>query len=165
VPAEPAGAEAPAANESVAAAGDATVDQEAPVEEAATETIIDEPAAGDDAVLARANPAPEAEGPASGAKVDEPPEKAQVVPLSQLGLERYVEPRYPRAARLRDQAGFVDVRFNVYPNGTTGDIVTMQSSPDDVFVRSAEEAVSRWRFARRDDTVLAQVRLTFNPNQ
>ena len=137
------------------AAGAPTVAGAAALEEEATV------AANSDS--APSNPA-DVDAPQSGIKTDSVPEKVTTIPVSQLGLERYVEPRYPRAARLREQAGFVDLRFSVYPNGTTGDVETLQSSPPDVFERSAMEAVSRWRFARRDETALTEVRLTFDLN-
>lgn len=103
-----------------------------------------------------------AAAPASGAKVDTPPEKERTVKLSDLDIQRYVAPRFPRGARYRDVTGFVDVRFKVLPNGTTGEITVIDSEPGDVFIESAEEAISRWEFARRDDEVSAQVRLSFD---
>lgn len=103
-----------------------------------------------------------AAAPASGAKVDTPPEKERTLKLSDLNIQRYVAPRFPRGARYRDMTGYVDVRFKVLPNGTTGEITVIDSEPGDVFIESAEEAISRWEFARRDDEVSAQVRLSFD---
>ena len=80
-----------------------------------------------------------APAPVSATKVETPPAKERMVSLSELDIQRYVAPRFPRGAVYRDVTGYVDV-----------------------FIDSAEEAISRWRFARRDDEVAAQVRLSFD---
>jgi len=91
---------------------------------------------------------------------DDPPE-ARFRTLSDLGIEKFVAPRYPRNAKRRGLAGFVEVRFNVNVDGSTGEIESVRAEPGDVFASSAKDAVRKWRFAPRDDVVTAQVTLSF----
>ena len=86
----------------------------------------------------------------------------EAVPISELGIENFVSPRYPRGASERGLTGSVDLRFDVNPDGTTSNIEAVDSEPQDTFVPSAINAVRRWRFAERDDVITAQVRLRFD---
>jgi len=81
--------------------------------------------------------------------------------LSDMGIEKYIAPQFPRSARRRGLSGFVDVGFSVYPDGSTGAIEILNSEPGDVFDSNVEYAVSKWRFAPRDDEFRAQVTLRF----
>jgi len=154
-------------------AGPSAADASAPASRADEATPTATPAAGEPVALAASRsggnaaesaPAPAAPASVEGkaAKADQGPAKQDFVPLSDLGLERYVAPRFPRNAKYRDQTGYVVVRFAVLSNGRTADIEIVSAEPDDVFVGSAEEAVSRWRFARREEPAVAQVRLSFD---
>jgi TonB family protein len=98
----------------------------------------------------------------SGLKVEPSAQERKITPIEELDLRRYVAPRFPRIARYRDQTGYVELRFTVQPDGSTDNFEVIESVPGDVFVSSAEAAVSRWRFARRDDEVTAQIRLSFD---
>lgn len=93
---------------------------------------------------------------------DPPPVRRQS--LSDLGIERYVAPKFPRSARRSDTAGFVEVGFVVLPDGSTGDIEILNANPRGVFDASAERAVRQWRFAPRDEPVNARVALSFQPD-
>ena len=84
-----------------------------------------------------------------------------VTRLEDLGLERFIAPAYPRRAQRRGLTGFAEVAFNVNPNGATSDIAVLRGVPDEVFDESAMDAVRKWRFAPRQDTVRASVRLRF----
>jgi protein TonB len=81
--------------------------------------------------------------------------------MEDLGIERFVPPTYPRGAQRRGVTGFVDLEFDVNPNGRTSSIEVVRAVPGDVFDKNAAEAVSQWRFAPRDDTVRASVTLRF----
>jgi protein TonB len=83
------------------------------------------------------------------------------ITLADLAIEKYVAPAFPRSARRRDLEGFVELRFSVNPDGSTGDIETVNAEPGSVFVASAKKAVSQWRFAPRDDVFTTQVKLSF----
>jgi len=69
------------------------------------------------------------------AEIDQPPR-----PLLRM------EPMYPPQARMRGIEGAVSLEFIVREDGRTTDIETIDSSPGDLFVRSAHLAVAKWRF-------------------
>ncbi|MDX1498282.1 MAG: TonB family protein [Woeseiaceae bacterium] len=116
-----------------------------------------------DVPLQTAALAPGAAGPEAAA---EPPPAAPsagvpTMRLEDLGLERFVQPDYPRAARRRGIAGFVEVEFDVNPDGSTGAISVIRAEPEAIFDDNAIRAVERWRFAPRGDTVRGRVTLRF----
>ncbi len=95
-------------------------------------------------------PAPTASGPETRRKS-----------LSDLGITEYVAPKFPRSAQRRNLSGFVEVEFVVNPDGSTGDFSVVNAMPKRVFDGSAENAVSRWKFAPRDEPVNARIVLSF----
>ena len=100
--------------------------------------------------------------PASATKVTDAPAKSPSQLLSELAIERYVAPKFPPRAELKGQTGYVDLRFSVFPDGSTGDIEILEARPGTVFVASAENAVRQWRFASRDEVYTARLRLSFD---
>ncbi|MEM1263140.1 MAG: energy transducer TonB [Pseudomonadota bacterium] len=72
-----------------------------------------------------------------------------VLPASQLQIVEVVQPQYPLKARRRDIEGWVDLEFTVKADGRTGDIVVVQTDKNDIFNRSAIQAVSQWQFKPR----------------
>ena len=66
-------------------------------------------------------------------------------PDSPLTTIILVRPTYPAAAAQRELDGWVDVRFDVLPNGTTANIVVTASSHG-LFERAAIQAAERFRF-------------------
>jgi len=132
--------------------------------------ISPETAAGsDDAGLIASTPneddAEAVQGGADPATEVAPPEAEQqkAVPLSELDIENFVPPRYPPRASEAGLSGFVDLRFSVNPDGSTGNIEIVNAAPGDTFIPSAINAVRQWRFAEREDSVRALVRLRFDP--
>jgi TonB family protein len=89
------------------------------------------------------------------------PERVERQSLSQLGIERYVAPKFPRAAQRMGASGFVEVGFVVNPDGTTGQLEILQAVPSDVFNDSARKAVGQWRFMPRSEPVNARIVLSF----
>ena len=81
--------------------------------------------------------------------------------LSDLGIQEYVAPKYPRTARRRNLSGYVDVGFVINTDGSTGEFAIIDSMPGKVFDASAEKAVSRWQFAPRDEPVSTRIVLSF----
>ncbi|MEO0575615.1 MAG: TonB family protein [Pseudomonadota bacterium] len=76
-------------------------------------------------------------------------------------------PRYPRSAQRRGQQGWVDVEFIVGADGTTRDVIAVDSQPGSVFDKSAIDAVTQWRYeplATENPNAFtrARVRLEFN---
>ena len=90
------------------------------------------------------------------------PSTVRIRSLSDLGIERYVAPRFPLSARRRGLAGVVEVRFDVNTDGNVSGIETLRAEPGSVFVASAERAVQQWRFAPRNEVVSAQITLRFD---
>jgi protein TonB len=99
----------------------------------------------DDALADTENSSSEGTGTADGrAQSDAGPQ--EYVAVSTLKRTNYVAPRYPRAAQRRNITGWVDVSFTVNHGGSVVDVGILDSSPGDVFINSATEAVSQWRF-------------------
>ena len=93
----------------------------------------------------------------------EPPARRRLS-LSELGIERYVAPKYPRSARRSDTSGFVEVGFVVNADGTTSQIEILNAVPRGVFDASAERAVRQWRVTRREAPAEGRVSLSFQPD-
>ncbi len=94
---------------------------------------------------AKAAPAPAAPpAPSAGAPgpagID-----SEVVPLNE------VLPEYPDQARRRGIEGHVKLAFTITAQGRVEDIRVIESSPANVFDRSARRAAARWRFAPRTE--------------
>ena len=93
---------------------------------------------------ARAAPAPAAAAPAASAPgpagID-----SEVVPLNE------VLPEYPDQARRRGIEGHVKLAFTITTQGRVENIRVIESSPANVFDRSARRAAARWRFAPRTE--------------
>lgn len=74
---------------------------------------------------------------------------SEVVPLNE------VLPEYPQAALQRNIEGHVKLAFTITPQGRVTNIRVVESSPPNVFDRSARQAAARWRFAPRTEAGLA----------
>ena len=114
----------------------------------------------------RASPSPDDYGPLPAPGPPTPPEVA----MSELDFERFVEPRYPRSRAARKTRGWVEVEFQVNPDGETSDVKILGSSPPEVFDEAALDAVSRWRFKPQvvdgePVAVTSIVRLRFEPQR
>ena len=108
--------------------------------------------------------------PEPAAELEPEPEAAEPQPrrrqsLSELGIQKYVAPKFPRAAQRRELSGLVEIAFVVNSDGTTSEFEIIQSIPGKVFDSSAEKAVRQWRFAPRDEAVEARVTLSFEPSR
>lgn len=76
-------------------------------------------------------------------------ESARRVPASALEILTYAAPEYPVRALERAIEGWVDVEFVVARDGSTRDIVVIDSSHSAYFRREAVNAIEQWRFAPR----------------
>ncbi|MDG2307777.1 MAG: energy transducer TonB [Candidatus Binatia bacterium] len=68
---------------------------------------------------------------------------ADVMPLVR------VNPRYPPRAQARGMEGWVYLEFAITPQGTTTDIVVLDSDPKGYFERSAVNAVKKYKYKPR----------------
>lgn len=73
-------------------------------------------------------------------------ESSRVVGLDELVRLRTAPAQYPRRAEERGLSGWVDVEFTVTPTGETADISVTAAEPEDIFDRSAINAVEQWTF-------------------
>lgn len=87
--------------------------------------------------------------------------QARTISLSDLGIAKYVAPKFPRGAARRQQTGVVELKFDVNTDGSTGAIETLHAEPGEVFVGSAQKAVQQWLFAPRDEVFTTRVTLRF----
>ncbi len=106
------------------------------------------------------NAAPEAQPEPA---LEQSPEPVRRQSLSDLGIQHYVAPKFPRSARRSDTSGFVEVEFIINPDGSTGEIEILNAIPRRVFDSSAERAVREWRFAPREEAITTRVSLSFQP--
>ena len=86
---------------------------------------------------------------------------SSVKSLEDLGLQRFIAPTYPRRAQRRGLDGYVDVAFDINPDGRTGGIEVLGGENAEIFDKSAADAVRKWRFAARPDTVRRIITLRF----
>jgi periplasmic protein TonB len=61
-------------------------------------------------------------------------------------LRFQIKPEYPFVAREMQIEGYVDIEFIVNSDGSVSDIKILQNSPSNIFDRSAENTVGRWKF-------------------
>ncbi len=67
--------------------------------------------------------------------------------ISGMPIAQYqVAAQYPQRAISRNIEGFVDVRFDITPIGTTENVSVVRGVPEGIFERSAVNAVKRWRY-------------------
>lgn len=71
-------------------------------------------------------------------------------PMPVIRPERYVEPRYPEAARRGSIEGTVVVHLQVDRRGRVADATLRQSSGSELLDREALRTVRLWRFSRDD---------------
>jgi protein TonB len=89
-----------------------------------------------------------------------------IVSAATLERLRYVAPEYPLRARADGTSGWVDLAFDVEPDGSVTHIAVLGSNPKDLFDAAAVAAVRRWRYrpAERDGHPVeqrAQLRIRF----
>lgn len=87
--------------------------------------------------------------------------RSTALSLEDLGLERFIAPTYPRRAQRRGLNGYVEVAFDINPDGRTGAIEILGGANAEIFDESATDAVRKWRFAPRQDTIRESVILRF----
>jgi protein TonB len=121
--------------------------------------------------------APDAEAPKSPATAapqvqavpaapEAPAHAVDIVSAASLERLRYVAPEYPLRARADGTSGWVDLAFDVEPDGSVTHIAVLGSNPKDLFDAAAVAAVRRWRYrpAERDGHPVeqrAQLRIRF----
>ena len=107
---------------------------------------------------AQASPAPRRAG-------GEPPPVVQ-----EAKLVRRVNPDYPSAAKKDGISGFVDLEVTVSKQGNVDDVSVIQSTPSDMFDKSAVAAVRKWKYDPRfvdglPSQAHLKVHLEFGPNK
>ena len=73
-------------------------------------------------------------------------QQESVVGVGALKRTRYVEPLYPREARMAAKEGWVELEFTVRADGKVADVRVTRSEPVELFDRAAAEALAKWRF-------------------
>lgn len=115
------------------------------------------------AAVSEAEPMQSATEPVSGNDEATPgePGRSTATSLADLGLERFIAPAYPRMAQRRGLSGYVEVAFDINPDGRTDAIEVLSGANTEIFDQSAADAVRKWRFAPREDTIRESVVLRF----
>lgn len=104
---------------------------------------------------------PPAAAMATATKPVERTAQSTALQLQDLGITKYSSPKYPQGAKRRGLSGYVDVAFNVTPDGRTDAIEILGGEPAGVFERSATRAIRQWRFEPREETVRGSITLRF----
>lgn len=73
---------------------------------------------------------------------------------------RRVNPKYPRRAKIRKLAGFVNLTFEIGKKGLVSNVKILESKPSGVFERSATKAIKKWKFKPNEFSRNASI--TFN---
>jgi TonB family protein len=76
-------------------------------------------------------------------------ESKRVIPMKQLEIVKFVEPRYPTRAARERISGWADVQFTVSKDGTPTEIEVIEVSDKGYFESATRQAVSKWRFKPR----------------
>ncbi len=118
-------------------------------------------AAGETALVPAESADTSANSASLGTQEMDVPREPKYVSLSDMEIENYVAPVFPRSALRRGLTGNVEMRFSILADGSTGDIEVISSNPGEVFVSSAKKAVSKWRFAPPGEVVRANVTMRF----
>jgi protein TonB len=74
----------------------------------------------------------------------DPPKRLRIVSIEQAMLTRRIEPIYPSLARQTGRAGRVELHAIIATDGSVQSLEVVEGDP--LFVRSALEAVSQWRY-------------------
>ena len=89
-----------------------------------------------------------------------------IISADALERLRYTAPEYPARARASGTTGWVNLAFDVEPDGSVTHVTVLAAEPKDVFDAAAVGAVRRWRYrpAERDGHPIeqrAQLRIRF----
>jgi len=90
--------------------------------------------------------------------------------VQEAKLVRRVNPDYPSAAKKEGISGFVDLEVTVSKQGNVDDVSVIQSTPPDMFDKSAVAAVRKWKYDPRfvdglPSQAHLKVHLEFGPNK
>ncbi len=77
-------------------------------------------------------------------------EGRRVIPMEELELVKFVEPRYPKRAAREQISGWADVQFTVSEDGRPEEIEVIDVSEKGYFESATRQAVSKWRFKPRE---------------
>jgi protein TonB len=69
-----------------------------------------------------------------------------IVSAGTLERLQYVAPEYPRSAREKGTSGWVQLAFDVEPDGSVAHIAVVSADPKNVFDEAAMGALRRWRY-------------------
>jgi len=67
-------------------------------------------------------------------------------PADYWQLRQRIDPRYPSEAAKNDIAGCVALFYTINNEGKTQDIVVVDSYPQDIFNKTAVDALKEWRY-------------------
>ena len=77
-------------------------------------------------------------------------ESKRVIPMDELEIVKFVEPRYPKRAAREQVSGWADVQFTVSEDGKPKEIEVVEVSEKGYFESATRQAVSKWRFKPRE---------------
>ena len=77
-------------------------------------------------------------------------ESKRVIPMEELEIVKFVEPRYPTRAAREQVSGWADVQFTVSEDGKPKEIEVIEVSEKGYFESATRQAVSKWRFKPRE---------------
>ena len=81
---------------------------------------------------------------------------------TELDATKRVAPKYPVDAARKGQFGYVTIRYIVDEQGSVIAVDTLDSFPENVFERSAMNAVKRWTYQPTGKKQIGSVKMTFS---
>ncbi|PHS14976.1 MAG: hypothetical protein COA86_15045 [Kangiella sp.] len=70
-------------------------------------------------------------------------------------------PRYPRHAAMNNVEGWVFLEFDLDENGHPTNLRVLDSSPGDIFVKGASDAIVKWTFSKNNTQNKSQYLMEF----
>ncbi|QKJ21857.1 energy transducer TonB [Poseidonibacter lekithochrous] len=92
----------------------------------------------------------------SGAQV----EMGGLLDANSLRALKKVNPKYPRRAKMKKQAGSVQLAFDIDKEGLVSNVKILDSNPKGVFEKSSIRAIKKWKFKPNEFERTASI--TFN---
>jgi len=84
-----------------------------------------------------------------------------VMPIMERKLIKTVAPDYPTYASKKRITGYVNMEYEVTPEGNVKNVVVLESQPKGVFDYEAVKSVKQYRYAKDSQTTKNQQQIIF----
>jgi len=84
-----------------------------------------------------------------------------LVDARSLQVEKRVNPKFPRSAKIKKISGFVQLKFHIDKEGNVSKPIVIDSNPKGVFERNAIKAIMKWKFKSMKEEKDAIIKYNF----